>query len=117
MADDLFAVQDQVVLISGASRGIGRAIAKGFADRGAKVVISGRVQDTVEAAAEEIGAAVELGANAGTNHGSARLRLAARATPVASPLRASATSDSGISSRGTTQWPRSSSSKTSGAST
>jgi NAD(P)-dependent dehydrogenase (short-subunit alcohol dehydrogenase family) len=54
MAEDLFSVQDQVVLISGASRGIGRAIAKGFADRGAKVVISGRVQDTVEATAEEI---------------------------------------------------------------
>jgi NAD(P)-dependent dehydrogenase (short-subunit alcohol dehydrogenase family) len=54
MADDLFSVENQVVLISGASRGIGRAIAKGFADGGAKVVISGRVAETVEKTAEEI---------------------------------------------------------------
>ena len=54
MADELFSVEDQVVLISGASRGIGLAIASGFAARGAKVVITGRVAETVEAAAAEI---------------------------------------------------------------
>ncbi len=54
MTDDLFSVQDQVVLISGASRGIGEAIAKAFAERGAKVVISGRVAETVEQCAKEI---------------------------------------------------------------
>ena len=54
MADELFSVEDQVVVISGASRGIGLAIAKGFATRGAKVVITGRVAETVEAAADEI---------------------------------------------------------------
>ena len=54
MADELFSVEDQVVVISGASRGIGLAIAKGFATRGAKVVITGRVAETVEAAAAEI---------------------------------------------------------------
>jgi len=54
MADELFSVEDQVVVISGASRGIGLAIAKGFATRGAKVVITGRVDQTVEAAAAEI---------------------------------------------------------------
>ena len=54
MASDLFSVSDQVVLISGASRGIGLAIAEGFAARGAKVVISGRVAETVEKTAQEI---------------------------------------------------------------
>jgi NAD(P)-dependent dehydrogenase (short-subunit alcohol dehydrogenase family) len=54
MADDLFSVKDQVVLISGASRGIGRAIAEGFASRGATVVITGRVAATIEQTAREI---------------------------------------------------------------
>ncbi len=54
MNDELFSVKDQVVLVSGASRGIGQAIAAGFAARGAKVVISGRVQETVEKTAAEI---------------------------------------------------------------
>jgi NAD(P)-dependent dehydrogenase (short-subunit alcohol dehydrogenase family) len=54
MADELFSVNGQVVLVSGASRGIGRAIAKGFADRQATVVITGRVAETVEKTAGEI---------------------------------------------------------------
>ncbi|MHC4405064.1 MAG: SDR family NAD(P)-dependent oxidoreductase [Planctomycetota bacterium] len=54
MTDDLFSVKDQVVLVSGASRGIGKAIAQGFAAREAKVVITGRVQETVQKTAEEI---------------------------------------------------------------
>jgi NAD(P)-dependent dehydrogenase (short-subunit alcohol dehydrogenase family) len=54
MADDLFSVKDQVVLISGASRGIGRAIAEGFAAREAKVVITGRVAETIEQTVGEI---------------------------------------------------------------
>ncbi|GAG36939.1 unnamed protein product, partial [marine sediment metagenome] len=53
MADELFSVKDQVVLVSGASRGIGRAIAEGFATRGAKVLITGRVAETIEQAARE----------------------------------------------------------------
>ncbi|HUT13083.1 MAG TPA: SDR family oxidoreductase [Thermoguttaceae bacterium] len=56
MADELFSVKDQVVLVSGASRGIGRAIARGFAERGATVAITGRVAETVERTAREIGA-------------------------------------------------------------
>ena len=39
---NLLSVQDQVVLVSGGSRGIGRAIAKGFVDHGAQVVVTGR---------------------------------------------------------------------------
>ena len=54
MADDIFSVQDQVVLVSGASRGIGRAIAEGFATRGTTVVITGREVATAEQTAREI---------------------------------------------------------------
>ncbi|MBN2291309.1 MAG: SDR family oxidoreductase [Pirellulales bacterium] len=54
MTDELFSVKDQVVVISGASRGIGLRIAKGFVERGAKVIISGCVTETVEEAARSI---------------------------------------------------------------
>ena len=54
MADDIFSVMDQVVVVSGASRGIGRAIAEGFAERGANVVITGRKAETIEQTAGEI---------------------------------------------------------------
>jgi NAD(P)-dependent dehydrogenase (short-subunit alcohol dehydrogenase family) len=54
MPDELFSVKDQVVLVSGASRGIGRAIAEGFATRGAKVVITGRAPETIDQTAREI---------------------------------------------------------------
>lgn len=54
MADELFSVKDQMVWVSGASRGIGRAIAEGFATRGAKVLITGRVAETIERTAREI---------------------------------------------------------------
>jgi NAD(P)-dependent dehydrogenase (short-subunit alcohol dehydrogenase family) len=57
MNDDLFSVRDQIVLVSGASRGIGRAIAAGFAERGARVIISGREADTLTKTAAEIGVA------------------------------------------------------------
>lgn len=51
---DLFSVEDLVVLVSGGSRGIGRAIAAGFAVRHAKVVITGRQEETLAATAKEI---------------------------------------------------------------
>jgi NAD(P)-dependent dehydrogenase (short-subunit alcohol dehydrogenase family) len=54
MNDPLFSVAGQVVLVSGGSRGIGRAIAEGFAQRGATVVITGREQATLERTAGEI---------------------------------------------------------------
>lgn len=56
MQDELFSVKDQVVIVSGGSRGIGRAIATGFAHRGAKVVITGRDLETLQHAAKEISA-------------------------------------------------------------
>lgn len=54
MSDSLFSVADQVVLVSGGSRGIGRAIAQGFAHRGARVWISGRDESTLQATAVDI---------------------------------------------------------------
>ena len=54
MQDKLFSVTDQVVLVAGASRGIGRALAQGFAERDAKVVIAGREADTLSRTAKEI---------------------------------------------------------------
>jgi len=47
--------KDQVVIVTGATRGIGRAIATAFAKEGAKVVITGRGQETCDSAAKEIG--------------------------------------------------------------
>jgi len=54
MSDPLFEVTGQVVIVSGGSRGIGRAIAEGFAARGARVFITGRESKTLEEAAREI---------------------------------------------------------------
>jgi gluconate 5-dehydrogenase len=54
MQDKLFSAEDQVVLVAGASRGIGRALAEGFAERDAKVVIAGREAQTLAQTAKEI---------------------------------------------------------------
>jgi gluconate 5-dehydrogenase len=55
MRDDLFSVADRITLVSGASRGIGRALAQGFAERGARVIVTGREAATLEQTAREIG--------------------------------------------------------------
>ena len=52
----LFDLQGQVAVITGSSRGIGRAIAERMAEHGAKVVISSRKQDACDAVAEAINA-------------------------------------------------------------
>ena len=55
--DDLlgrFDLTDRVVIVTGGSRGIGRAMVDGFAAMGAKVVIASRKADACEAAAREI---------------------------------------------------------------
>lgn len=54
MNDALFSVEGHVVLVSGGSRGIGKGLAQGFAERNAKVIITGRDQSTLEAAARDI---------------------------------------------------------------
>ena len=55
MSDELFSVSDQVVLVSGGSRGIGRELARGFVQRGACVVISSRDAESLREAADDLG--------------------------------------------------------------
>lgn len=49
--------KDKVVLVTGGSKGIGRAIALAFAEQGSKVVITARGKDALDRVAEEIKAA------------------------------------------------------------
>jgi len=54
MPDSLFDISSQIVLVSGGSRGIGKALAAGFVARGATVIVTGRNQQDAEATATEI---------------------------------------------------------------
>lgn len=48
----LFNLEGKVAIVTGASKGIGEAMARGLAEHGASVVISSRKQEAVEAVAE-----------------------------------------------------------------
>jgi gluconate 5-dehydrogenase len=51
MKSDLFSLEGRVALVTGASRGLGLAMAQAMAEHGAHVVINGRDAGTLEAAA------------------------------------------------------------------
>ena len=48
-------LEGKVALVTGASRGIGKAIAKSYVEAGAKVMLMSRKEDALRAAADEIG--------------------------------------------------------------
>lgn len=50
----MFDLEGKVALLTGASKGMGKAMAEGLAEHGAKVVISSRKQDQCDAVAAEI---------------------------------------------------------------
>ena len=68
-AKDIFSLSGKVAVVSGASKGIGRAMAEALADFGAKVVVSSRKQDDIEEVARAIvesgNQAVAVAANIG----------------------------------------------------
>ncbi|MFJ9012385.1 SDR family oxidoreductase [Streptomyces canus] len=56
MTSQLPELSGKVALITGASRGIGYGIAEAFVARGDRVVITGRTEDTLKEAVEQLGA-------------------------------------------------------------
>jgi dehydrogenase/reductase SDR family protein 4 len=52
-------LKDKIAIVTGASRGIGRSIAEVFLREGAKVVITGRKQETLDSVARELGPAAK----------------------------------------------------------
>lgn len=60
MPSDLFDLSGKRALVTGGSRGLGMAMARGFADCGADVMITSRKADEIEAAANKIGEGLDV---------------------------------------------------------
>jgi len=60
MPNNLFSLAGHRALITGSSQGIGHALAKGLMDAGAKVVLNGRDEGKLAAAAKELGTSETL---------------------------------------------------------
>jgi 2-deoxy-D-gluconate 3-dehydrogenase len=56
MMKDLFSLEGRVALVTGGSRGIGRMIAEGFLEQGARIYITARKAAQCDAAAQEMSA-------------------------------------------------------------
>lgn len=74
--DDFFNVAGKIVVVTGASKGIGRGIALEFAGRGAEIVAIARQSDALDALQREIeeagGRCVDVGADLATDEGCER---------------------------------------------
>lgn len=69
-----FGLDGRVAIVTGGTRGLGRAIAEGYLDVGASVVITGRKQDQCDEAAAALGArAIGVAAHAGDPASAARV--------------------------------------------
>jgi len=60
MIHPLFDLSGKVALVTGGSKGLGKAMARGFAEAGANVLISSRHEDELRAAAGEIGKGLKV---------------------------------------------------------
>jgi NAD(P)-dependent dehydrogenase (short-subunit alcohol dehydrogenase family) len=79
MTNDLFSLKGRTALVTGGTRGIGKMIAQGFLQQGAKVYISGRNPEKAEAAARELsafGVCIPLAVDAAGASGSRKLAAA-----------------------------------------
>jgi len=54
MMKDLFSLEGRTAIVTGGSRGIGKMIAQGYVEMGAKVYITARKADACKATAEEL---------------------------------------------------------------
>ncbi|MGI8994952.1 MAG: SDR family NAD(P)-dependent oxidoreductase, partial [Nocardioidaceae bacterium] len=75
-------LKDRVYIVTGASRGLGRAAAQVLVGEGAKVVVSARHQQAVAAAVSELGEGSATGVVADNADAATAARLVATATSV-----------------------------------